>query len=46
MIVVIRDLLELNVGFSFIFDMYQIENLNVGLSFGFNILHSNLKYRT
>ena len=31
-IVVIRDLLNLNVGFSLIFHIYEIENLNVGLS--------------
>ena len=32
MIVVIRGLLNLNIGFSLIFDIYEIENLNVGLS--------------
>ena len=46
MIVVIRDLFNLNVGFSLILDINEIENLNVGLSFIFNIRHSNFKYRT
>ena len=46
MIVVSRNLLNLNVGFSLIFDIYEIEILNVGLSFIFNIRHSNFKYRT
>ena len=45
MIVVSRNLLNLNVGFSLIFDIYEIENLNVGLSLIFNIRHSNFKYR-
>ena len=46
MIVVTRDLLNLNVGFSLIFDIHSIDNLNVGLSLIFNIRHSNFKYRT
>ena len=45
MIVVIGDLSKLNAGFSLIFDIYEIENLNVRLSFIFNIRHSNFKYR-
>ena len=46
MIVVIRDLFNLHVGFSLILDINEIENLNVGLSFIFNIRHSNFRYRT
>ena len=46
MLVVTRDLLNLKVGLSFIFDIYQIENLNVELSLIFNIRHFNFKCRT
>ena len=47
MIVVIQALLNLNFGFSLIFDIYEIENLNeFELSFIFHIRHSNFKYRT